>query len=60
MTIAMVVYPVRNGDLIKAYAIADVIRYEIYTVFSALHEREIEGAMFTGNSQNARLPSLTS
>jgi hypothetical protein len=27
MTIAMVVYPVRNGDLIKAYAIADVIRY---------------------------------
>ncbi|WP_459191891.1 copper-translocating P-type ATPase [Halosimplex sp. J119] len=45
-----VVYLVREGDLIAAFAMADVIREESYRVVDALHERGIEVAMLTGDS----------
>jgi Cu2+-exporting ATPase len=45
-----VVYLVRNGDLVAAFAMADVIRDESYRVVEALHDLGIEVAMLTGDS----------
>jgi len=47
-----VVYLVREGNLIAAFAMADVIREESYRVVDALHELDIEVAMLTGDSQD--------
>jgi len=47
-----VVYLVREGQLIAAFAMADVIREESYRVVDALHELGIEVAMLTGDSQD--------
>ncbi|RNJ22696.1 heavy metal translocating P-type ATPase [Halosegnis longus] len=47
-----VVYLVRDGDLIAAFAMADVIREESFRVIDALHELGIEVAMLTGDSQD--------
>lgn len=45
-----VVYLLRDGDPIAAFALADVIREESYQVVDALHELGIEVAMLTGDS----------
>ncbi|NHN61587.1 copper-translocating P-type ATPase [Halorussus sp. JP-T4] len=47
-----VVYLVREGELIAAFAMADVIREESYRVVDALHELDIEVAMLTGDSED--------
>ncbi len=47
-----VVYLVRGGELIAAFAMADVIRDESYLVVDALHDLGIEVAMLTGDSQD--------
>jgi len=47
-----VVYLVREGELIAAFAMADVIREESYAVVDALHSLDIEVAMLTGDSQD--------
>ena len=47
-----VVYLVRDGELIAAFAMADVIREESFRVIDALHELGIEVAMLTGDSQD--------
>ncbi|UTF55947.1 copper-translocating P-type ATPase (plasmid) [Natronosalvus rutilus] len=47
-----VVYVVRNGEPIAAFAMADVIREESYRVVDALHELDIEVAMLTGDSRD--------
>ncbi|GAB3686734.1 heavy metal translocating P-type ATPase [Salinarchaeum chitinilyticum] len=47
-----VVYLLRDGDLIAAFAMADVIREESYAVVDALHGLGIEVAMLTGDSQD--------
>ncbi|MFC4989297.1 copper-translocating P-type ATPase [Saliphagus infecundisoli] len=47
-----VVYLVREGDLIAAFAMADVIREESYRVVDALHDLNIEVAMLTGDSRD--------
>ena len=47
-----VVYLVREGELIAAFAMADVIREESYRVVDALHGLGIEVAMLTGDSQD--------
>ena len=47
-----VVYLVRGGELIAAFAMADVIRDESYRVVEALHDLGIEVAMLTGDSQD--------
>ncbi len=47
-----VVYLVREGELIAAFAMADVIREESYAVVDALHDLGIEVAMLTGDSQD--------
>lgn len=47
-----VVYLVREGELIAAFAMADVIRQESYAVVNALHNLGIEVAMLTGDSQD--------
>jgi len=47
-----VVYLVREGQLIAAFALADVIREESYRVVDALHELGIEVAMLTGDSRD--------
>jgi Cu2+-exporting ATPase len=47
-----VVYLVREGDLVAAFAMADVIRDESYRVVDALHELGIEVAMLTGDSRD--------
>jgi len=47
-----VVYLVRDGELIAAFAMADVIREESYAVVDALHELGIEVAMLTGDSRD--------
>ena len=47
-----VVYLVREGELIAAFAMADVIREESYRVVDALHELGIEVAMLTGDSRD--------
>ncbi len=45
-----VVYLVRDGDPVAAFAMADVVREESYRVVEALHELGIEVAMLTGDS----------
>ncbi|UHQ99254.1 copper-translocating P-type ATPase (plasmid) [Natrinema zhouii] len=47
-----VVYLVREGELIAAFAMADVIREESYRVVDALHDLDVEVAMLTGDSQD--------
>ncbi len=47
-----VVYLVRDGDLVAAVAMADVIRDTSYAVVDALHALDIEVAMLTGDSQD--------
>jgi Cu2+-exporting ATPase len=47
-----VVYLVRDGDPIAAFAMADVIREESYAVVEALHALGIEVAMLTGDSED--------
>jgi len=47
-----VVYLVREGELIAAFAMADMIRDESYRVVEALHDLDIEVAMLTGDSQD--------
>ena len=42
----------RGGELIAAFAMADVIREESYRVVDALHELGIEVAMLTGDSRD--------
>ncbi|GAA0508982.1 Cu2+-exporting ATPase [Halorubrum aquaticum] len=45
-----VVYLVRDGQAVAAFAMADVIREESYRVVEALHNLGIEVAMLTGDS----------
>ncbi|KAB1189178.1 MULTISPECIES: copper-translocating P-type ATPase [Haloferax] len=45
-----VVYLLRDGEPVAAFALADVIREESYQVVDALHELGIEVAMLTGDS----------
>ena len=47
-----VVYLVRDGDVTAAFALADVIRPESYTTVKALHERGVQVAMLTGDSED--------
>ncbi|WP_256301941.1 copper-translocating P-type ATPase [Haloarchaeobius salinus] len=47
-----VVYLVREGELIAAFAMADVIRDESFRVVDALHDLGIEVAMLTGDSKD--------
>ncbi|MCD2203745.1 copper-translocating P-type ATPase [Halobacterium sp. KA-6] len=47
-----VVYLVRDGELIAAFAMADVIREESFRVVDALHDLGIEVAMLTGDSHD--------
>ncbi|WP_336001088.1 copper-translocating P-type ATPase [Halorientalis halophila] len=47
-----VVYLVREGELIAAFAMADVIREESFRVVDALHDLGIEVAMLTGDSHD--------
>ncbi|QZY04256.1 copper-translocating P-type ATPase (plasmid) [Halobaculum roseum] len=47
-----VVYLIRDGELVAAFALADVIREESYHVVDALHELGIEVAMLTGDSED--------
>nr|WP_259369971.1 heavy metal translocating P-type ATPase [Salinarchaeum sp. Harcht-Bsk1] len=42
----------REGELLAAFAMADVIREESYAVVDALHELGIEVAMLTGDSRD--------
>jgi Cu2+-exporting ATPase len=47
-----VVYLVRGGDPVAAFAMADVIREESYAVVDALQDLGIEVAMLTGDSRD--------
>ncbi|WP_423751739.1 copper-translocating P-type ATPase [Salinirarus marinus] len=47
-----VVYLLREGELVAAFALADVIREESYHVVDALHGLGIEVAMLTGDSED--------
>jgi len=47
-----VVYLVREGSPIAAFAMADTIREESYQAVSALHDRDIEVVMLTGDAQH--------
>ncbi len=47
-----VVYLVRDGKPVAAFALADVIRPESYTAVRALHERGVDVAMLTGDSED--------
>jgi Cu2+-exporting ATPase len=47
-----VVYLLRDGEPVAAFALADVIREESYHVVDALHELGIEVAMLTGDSED--------
>ncbi|MFC6862721.1 copper-translocating P-type ATPase [Halomicroarcula sp. GCM10025817] len=47
-----VVYLLRDGDPVAAFALADVIREASYHVVDALHELGIEVAMLTGDSED--------
>jgi Cu2+-exporting ATPase len=47
-----VVYLVRDGVPVAAFAMADVIRPESYRVVEALHDLDIEVAMLTGDSED--------
>jgi len=42
----------REGELVAAFAMADVIREESYAVVDALHELGVEVAMLTGDSED--------
>nr|WP_250140827.1 copper-translocating P-type ATPase [Halosolutus amylolyticus] len=42
----------REGELVAAFALADVVREESYQVVDALHELGIEVAMLTGDSED--------
>ncbi|SFS09869.1 Cu2+-exporting ATPase [Halomicrobium zhouii] len=42
----------RKGELVAAFAMADVIREASYAVVDALHELDIEVAMLTGDSED--------
>ncbi|WP_436909827.1 copper-translocating P-type ATPase [Halosimplex marinum] len=46
-----VVFLVREGNPVAAFAMADVIREESYAVVDALHDLDIEVAMLTGDSE---------
>ena len=46
-----VVFLVRDGDPVAAFALADVIRPESYAAVRALHERGVQIAMLTGDSE---------
>ncbi|MGB7981154.1 MAG: copper-translocating P-type ATPase [Candidatus Nanopelagicales bacterium] len=48
---ASVVYLMREGRPVAAFALADVIRAESYRAVRALHERGVEVAMLTGDSE---------
>ena len=43
---------VRDGEPVAAFAFADVIRPESYTAVQALHERGVQVAMLTGDSEH--------
>ncbi len=47
-----VVYLVREGELVAAFAMADVVREESYRVVDALHDLGVEVAMLTGDSRD--------
>jgi len=47
-----VVNLVRDGKVVAAFALSDVIRPESYEAVRALHERGVEVAMLTGDSQD--------
>jgi len=47
-----VVYLVQEGVPIAAFAMADTIREESYQTVSALHDRDIEVVMLTGDAQH--------
>ncbi len=47
-----VIYLLREGTPIAAFALADVVRDESYQVVDALHELGIEVAMLTGDSED--------
>ncbi|WP_409025328.1 copper-translocating P-type ATPase [Halalkalicoccus salilacus] len=47
-----VVYLVREGEPVAAFALADVVREESYRVVEALHELDVEVAMLTGDSED--------
>ncbi|QLK24468.1 heavy metal translocating P-type ATPase [Natrinema zhouii] len=47
-----VVYLIREGDPVAAFALADVVREESYRVVDALHELGLEVAMLTGDSED--------
>ena len=47
---ASVVYLVRDGSPVAAFALADVIRAESYRAVQALHSRGVQVAMLTGDS----------
>ncbi|WP_327051919.1 copper-translocating P-type ATPase [Halomicrococcus gelatinilyticus] len=47
-----VVYLVREGTPVAAFALADVVREESYQVVDALHELDVEVAMLTGDSED--------
>nr|WP_306060196.1 heavy metal translocating P-type ATPase [Natronococcus sp. AD5] len=42
----------REGELVAAFALADVVREESYQVVDALHELGLEVAMLTGDSED--------
>lgn len=46
-----VIFLVRDNEVVAAFALADVIRAESYTAVQALHQRGIEVAMLTGDSE---------
>ncbi|GAB3030496.1 heavy metal translocating P-type ATPase [Natronobiforma cellulositropha] len=47
-----VVYLIRNGDVVGAVALADVIRDESFEAIDALHGMNVEVAMLTGDSED--------
>lgn len=47
-----VVYPVRDGKLIAALAMTDMIREESFRIVDALHDLGTGVAMLTGDSQD--------
>ena len=46
------VYLIRDGQVVAAFAMADVVREESYRVVEALHDLDIEVAMLTGDSED--------
>ena len=47
-----VVYLVRDGDVVAAFALADVVRPESRVAVRELHDRGVEVAMLTGDSED--------